>query len=268
MMPNNLDSKLSKYYTNYYKGQLGLPDWESRVESRLNEEDIYCRRYIELIQEYFDYDFANKKVLVVGCGTGGELVNFHKKGADVYGIEPSMDAIEICLLKAELHNIKKENVVLGISESLPFEEKSFDFIYCFTVLEHVSDVKASIVEMVRCVKPQGKIFIETPDYRQLYEGHYKLPLPMILPNWFNKIILIILGRPHYYIDSINKISSKYLQNIFSTLPVTPIRVYRTNQMEIPNFNFKILYVVQLIQYCISHYFGIDINQLWLLVREK
>ena len=91
---------------------------------------------------------------------------------------------------------------------MPFKDGQFDFIYCFTVLEHVKNVENSISEMVRCTKSKGKIFVETPDYRQLYEGHYKLPLPMFLPIWVNKLFLKILGRPTEFISTINKINSK------------------------------------------------------------
>jgi 2-polyprenyl-3-methyl-5-hydroxy-6-metoxy-1,4-benzoquinol methylase len=262
-----LEELITKYYTNYYKAQLGLPDWQSRVEMRLNEEEIYCRRFIDWVEEWFDYNFTGKKVLVVGSGTGGEIMNFHRKGAIVYGIEPNEDALQICKMKAKLNNLSQDNIIKGFSEELPYPNEKFDFIYCFTVLEHVNDVNLSIREMVRCAKNKGKIFIGCPDYKQLYEGHYKLPLPMFLPKWINKIILKCLGRPSNFMDSINKINSKQLQNVFSVLPVTAIRVFRVNQEKNQIFSFSISYAAKMIQNFIKRFFGIHINQIWLLHKE-
>ena len=259
---------MSKYYTNYYKTQLGLPDWKSRVELRLNEEKNYCERFITFIEAWFNYDFKGKKVLVAGSGTGGELVNFHKKGAIVHGVEPNEDAIQICLMKAELCNIPKKNITREFLESLPFKDDMFDFIYCFTVLEHVNDVKKSINEMTRCLKTGGSMLIVTPDYRQLYEGHYKIPLPMILPTWFNKIILRVLGRPTGFLSSINKVNSRQLQTIFSELPVVAIRVYKRNYEKISHRFFSYAFVVSYIQNKLITKLGVDINQIWVLHKDN
>ena len=221
---SNTSQVLTRYYTNYYKDQLGLPDWSSRVELRLNEEETYCKRFIEWFKDWFEYDFTGKKVLVVGCGTGGELVNFHHMGADVYGVEPNEEAFEICLMKAKHYGMPTENICMDFSESIPFEEETFDFIYCSTVLEHVNDVHKSVGEMVRCVRSSGRIFIEVPDYRQWYEPHYKLPLPMFMPMWVIKLLLLLLRRPVSFIDNIKQVNSRILTNIFMEYPVTIFRV--------------------------------------------
>ena len=254
MSQNEIDLLMSKYYSDYYKTQLGLPDWESRVKLRLNEEKNYCERFIAFIEEWFHYDFKEKNVLVVGSGTGGELVNFHKRGAVVHGIEPN--------------EVPKKNITKGFLENLPYKDNEFDFIYCFTVLEHVNDVKRSINEMTRCVKNGGDILIETPDYRQLYEGHYKVPLPMILPIWINKIILKVLGRPTEFLSSINKVNSRQLQSIFSELPVVAIRVYRRHYKRISHRFFSYAFVVSYIQNIITTKFGVDINQIWILHKDN
>ena len=121
--------------------------------------------------------------------------------------------------------------------------------------------------MVRCTKSKGKIFVETPDYRQLYEGHYKLPLPMFLPIWVNKLFLKILGRPTEFISTINKINSKKLRKIFFKLPVTAIRFYRNNSNLEDLSKFDINYYVNLIQKFIKNVFGIEINQIWILHKN-
>jgi len=265
---NNIVELMSNYYENFYKNELGLPDWQERIKLRLNEEENYCSRFIDWFEDWFDYDFSGKKVLVVGCGTGGELVNFKNKGADIYGIEPNKNALTISHLKAAQSDIPKENITNGYSENLPYDENQFDFIYCYTVLEHVADVEKSINEMVRCAKVKGKIFIETPDYRQLYEGHYKLPLPMFLPIWMNKIIVRFFRRPSDFLDTINKVNSRQLQRIFNKSSVTSFRVFKENKNKMPKIRFRLSFFVEIIQYTIHRFFGVSRNQIWVLHKSE
>ena len=78
-LSKEITSKILLYYENYYKNTLGLKNWEALCKDRINEEEIYCSKYISRIQEWINMDLFQKKVLVVGSGTGGELVNFHLK---------------------------------------------------------------------------------------------------------------------------------------------------------------------------------------------
>ena len=263
---DSLDNKILKYYEKYYSHELGLKDWKERCNLRLNEESEYCIAYIQKIKEWLDYDFKNKKVLVVGSGTGGEIVNFYNIGADVYGIEPNEEAIEISHIKAEKIGLDKNRVKKGYSEKLSFDDNEFDFVYCYTVLEHVYDVEKSIKEMIRVVRENGHIFIHTPDYRQFYEPHYKAPLPMFLPNFINKIILLILKKPTKFLDTINKVSSLSLRRIFQKLPIHHFRMYT----QVENFTsdrFAVRIILN-IQKFLFLFMGISSNQAWILKKKK
>ena len=263
-----LKNLITEYYTKYYRSQLGLPDWKERIHLRLNEEQNYCEKYIALIEQWFSYDFNSKKVLIVGCGTGGELINFFRRGADAYGIDPSSEALKISQKKLELHGLPIKNVRNAFSEDLPYKDNEFDFIYCFTVIEHVTDIKKSLSEMVRCVKNKGKIFIETPDYRNCYEGHYKLPLPMFLPKWFNKIILIILGRPSEFLKTINKVNTRIMQKFFNDLPVTSFKIDKDNPRKLPKRKLNFSYLSELINFMNYKLFLIPKNQIWILEKRQ
>jgi len=260
-----IKDKIKSYYKSYYKDSLGIANWEELCEQRVYEEDIYCGRFIERIKSWIDYDFLDKKVLVVGSGTGGELVNFFKEGAEVFGIEPYLPAIEICHLKAEFVGLKKENIIQSSAEQVKFGDNSFDFVYCFTVLEHVNDVEQSISEMFRVTKPGGFIFIQTPDYRQLYEGHYKIPLPMFLPNIFNRIILKALGRPSNFLRTIQKVNTFSIRNILKKYNAVSLRIY--TQEDNRTSGRVIVRIIFLIQDLINKYIDAPISQVWL-VRKK
>ncbi len=252
------------YYKNYYKSQLGLKDWEQRVNLRLEEEINFSQNQnFELLKNNFNLEFEGKKILVVGSGTGGECIFFSKKNMDVIGIEPNQEANQIAKLKINKFNLKNIEIKEGMSENIDFEENYFDFVYCYSVLEHVKDVKKSIDEMIRVLKNKGYLLISTPDYRQFYEPHYKLPLPMFLPKIINKLLLFVLRRPTKFLDTLNLVNSKELLNIFSRREVIPTRIYH----QIPNhwFNNKSIQL-NLIKY-ITIKFGIQKTQFWLIKKN-
>lgn len=54
--------------------------------------------------------------------------------------------------------------------SLPFRIQAFDFVFCFQVLEHLPEPKKAMLEMSRVLKPNGKLFLSTP---QSWPQHQK-----------------------------------------------------------------------------------------------
>lgn len=52
--------------------------------------------------------------------------------------------------------------VAGFGERLPFKDNSFDVVICSAVLEHVLAPEVIATEMVRVLKPAGRVIIETP----------------------------------------------------------------------------------------------------------
>lgn len=220
-----LKEQLKDYYRNYYKHQLGLPDWESRIESRYHEEVTFAEPGIRKIEDWINYDFRGKRVLIVGAGTGGEAVSFSKRGADIYGIEPNENAVDILRVRAKQNNWNPDIFRTGVAESLPYESDSFDFVYCWTVLEHVQDVEKSIDEMIRVSKKNGVVFIQVPDYRFPYEGHYKIPLLPFMPKWAQKIFLVCLGRPAGFLDSVTFLTAPGLDKLFYKKNIIRIRVF-------------------------------------------
>ena len=156
---NRIKSLIREYYKDYYLNSLGLPDFESRIEYRLNEVEN-ASYTINRIEQWINYKFdETKKILVVGAGTGGEFVQFFRRGCDVYAVEPNNEALEIIYLRSKLENIPFEKTKKGFAENLPFKDNSFDFVWCWTVLEHVKNVEKAITEMFRVAKSRGFIFI-------------------------------------------------------------------------------------------------------------
>lgn len=210
---NTLEQKMKAYYTKYYRDECSLPDWESRVEARLHEEDDE-RKKMEDLQDILGFDFHGQKHCIIGAGTAGLAVVLHKEfSVDVYGVEPSPEEFDIILERSQNIGIPQEHFHKVGGEKTPFESNTFDLVHCFTVLEHVQDVEKCLDEMIRICKPGGKVYINTPNYKFPYERHYKIPFPTFLPKIFGKLYLLMLGKSPKFLDTINYIDEKYINKI-------------------------------------------------------
>lgn len=204
------------YYKKYYWNMLGFQDWEKRIQMRLNEKNIFADPNLQRIEKWINYNFENKKVLIVGAGTGAELFALLERGADVYAAEPYENARSILRLKMELYNLPSERISACAAEDLEFPNDFFDFVYCQTVLEHVKDMRKSINEMIRVSRQGGWIFIAAPNYLYPYEGHYKIhcyPPALPMGRFFLKLYLRLLKRPVDLVNSLNLLTPTHIDHL-------------------------------------------------------
>lgn len=263
---NQLNKLLTDYYTDLYKVQLGLKDYKNRVKERLNEEkssSYYTSfREINLIKKIINYSFKEKSILVVGAGTGMEVFSFAKLGALVTGIEPNNKALKILNLKKHKHNYKNVIIIKGTAEKLPFKDKKFDFVYCWQVLEHVQNLNKSISEMVRVTKKNGYLFLGFPDYRQIIEPHYKMYLPLFLPKWISKLILILRRRRIGFFNSLQFVNAKKVKKITKGHNLLGIQIIKPKSKKVKNLNSWGAKIKNLIE----DYLEIEQNQMWLFKK--
>jgi SAM-dependent methyltransferase len=90
-----------------------------------------------------------RKALDIGCRDGYWSKKLIKKG---YAVE-SVD------IEPYFKPARKVNVDNG----LPFENDSFDVVWCSEVIEHLRNPQRSVNEMIRVTKDGGKIVLTTPN---------------------------------------------------------------------------------------------------------
>lgn len=110
----------------------------------------------------------NAQILEVGCGTGGNLMMLKKYG-DVSAIEMDAKARSIAQAKAS-SNI---DIRYGCCPSeVPFvNEKQFDLICMFDVLEHIDKDVDTLSVLRSMLKPGGRLLITVPAYQWLFGYH-------------------------------------------------------------------------------------------------
>ena len=87
-------------------------------------------------------------VLDLGSGTGAafdQLLNY-----ETTAIDPDKKMLELNTF---------ENKVLGSAENLPFEDNSFDNVFCSFVWRNVSDTNKALQEVYRVLRPGGKFIL-------------------------------------------------------------------------------------------------------------
>jgi ubiquinone/menaquinone biosynthesis C-methylase UbiE len=90
-------------------------------------------------------------ILDVGCGTGRGVNYFVETHPtiNVLGIEPVHALIYQAIQK---NGIRKELLVCGVGQSLPFGNASFDAVCEFGILHHVKEPNVIVREMIRVAK--------------------------------------------------------------------------------------------------------------------
>jgi len=125
--------------------------------------DNHARRlkqYEKVLKKMKKMNPQGKNLLDVGCGTGTFLGLAKHKKLKTLGIEPSL----------KLYKIAKERGAKVLN--CTFEEfcrlrsnlkLSFDFITLFHVIEHISDPRGWIENLLELLRKGGFLYIETPN---------------------------------------------------------------------------------------------------------
>jgi len=94
-------------------------------------------------------------ILDIGCGTGFLLQFLEQPGRKkvfASDITPNM-------LKIASSKYTSPNYFRGDSYSLPFKDKTFDFVLCNALLHHLYDWESALVELTRVLKHGGTLFV-------------------------------------------------------------------------------------------------------------
>ncbi len=101
-----------------------------------------------------------RKMLDVGCATGGLIAEFISRGWEADGVELSPSAVGFCQEMGF-------SVQQGTLDTLHFPAQSYDLVTLTHVIEHLPDTRKTLTEACRLLKPGGGLFIRTPNSESL-----------------------------------------------------------------------------------------------------
>lgn len=126
--------------------------------------------------EWKPEELAGKRVLDVGCGAGRFAEIALSTGAEVVALDYS-SAVDAAWSNLGPH--PRLNVVQGDIYHLPFKPGSFDFVYCFGVLQHTPDVERSFFSLLPMLAERGRLAVDV---------YPKLLLNVLWPKyWFRPV---------------------------------------------------------------------------------
>jgi len=119
-------------------------------------DEGYLRPYVDLVSAFAD---PGELILELGCGNGLSSMMLARKGYRVVGtdLSPFFLAESSRWIGPDLSYIACDAL------ELPFKDESFDLVCSNELIEHLPDVKMGLDEMMRVVKPGGRIVIVGPN---------------------------------------------------------------------------------------------------------
>jgi SAM-dependent methyltransferase len=157
-------------------------------------------------------DRITGKILEDGCGVGMYVEHLTPFGGQVIGLEYDFE-------RAVEAHVNSPHIVNAAGESVPLPSSTFGLILSHEVIEHVQDDRRAICEMVRVLKPGGRIALFCPNRGYPFETHgiywkgkyYFGNKPFV--NYLPRALRDRLA-PH-----VRVYSKKDLEKLFENLPV-------------------------------------------------
>lgn len=156
------------------------------------------------------------RALVDGCGVGMYLEHLQSDFVSIVGLDIEFERLQTA-------KTRSETVVNGAGEDLPFPKDCFDLVLSHEVLEHVQDDRAAIEEMIRVLRPAGRLVLFCPNRGYPFETHGaywrgryhfgNIPLINYLPRPLRNRL-----APH-----VDVYTRKDLRRLFADLPVTIVQ---------------------------------------------
>jgi SAM-dependent methyltransferase len=174
--------------------------WRSGQERRL----MMIARWAKL---------QNAVVLEAGCGMGMYSSQIRRR------YSPHVEAFDVEFERVQVAHQDTPHALVAVAEHLPYAANHFDTILSNEVIEHVADDRLAAAEMVRVLKPGGRIVLFCPNrwYPVEQHGHYwrgkyhfgNTPLINYLPDrWRNQL------APH-----VRTYTARGIRRLFDDQPV-------------------------------------------------
>lgn len=157
-----------------------ITDWEvaeierSVIDARGRNEDLLLRggdltRYVNPPAnaihplEYAFYligDVYGRRVLDYGCGAGEDAVHLARRGADVIGLDISIDLLRIARRRTAVNGAKADFIV-GSAYATGLPSESVDALFAIAILHHL-DLELAKQEIIRILRPGGIVVLQEP----------------------------------------------------------------------------------------------------------
>lgn len=148
----------------------------------------------------------NSSLLDVGCGSGiliQKLLTLNRN-LKLYGLDITPKMVEVA--KKKFINNSSVKISLGSAIKMPYEDNSFDYVACASSFHHHPDPLLSVKEMIRVLKPGGKLII----------------LDMCIEGYLRKFLFKIENIYHNE-GEVFRLTNKEMYELYKKLGLTQIK---------------------------------------------
>ncbi len=198
-------------------------------EVYFEHQDLNSSKYVIPFIEDKKEITPGLQVLEIGCGEGGVLKSFLKKGCVVTGVDLSQSRLDVAakLFKEEIKDGKADFICGDIYDVGATLKSKFDLIILKDTIEHIFNQEKLMRFLKSILKENGKIFLGFPPWQMPFGGHQQvsekkifnlLPYIHLLPNPAYKFILKSLGNRENFIKELleikeTRLSIEYFEKI-------------------------------------------------------
>jgi SAM-dependent methyltransferase len=163
-----------------------------------------------------------RRVLELGCRTGGFLVAAAERGAQVTGIDIAFRWLVVARKRLEELALPGQ-VACCCAQQLPFTDSAFDLVAGGNVLEHTVDQESLIREAHRVLRPAGAFFALTCNRFSLAgEPHVRVWGVGFLPRrWMSAWVRLVRGHPYRHVRLVSVFE---LRRMLSRTPFQSCRI--------------------------------------------
>ena len=185
-----IQEEARKYFTKHYplasKSEIDkqVEDWVNKASVSKSLVDFFTQR-VGVVKD--------KKILDVGFGSGGIVIAFSQAGGVLSGVEVDTELGDIARKNLEANNVSADLRIYNGTD-FPFPDNTFDHVVSFSVMEHVSYPEKVISEMLRVLKPSGRILLTLPNKYYPKETHSLVYFVSYMPRSLANLYLRILKR--------------------------------------------------------------------------
>lgn len=174
------------------------------MQDRQTNRALYFKELAETSEKYFIPYISRYKeikagmsILEIGCGDGGNLLPFARRGCKVIGVDMAAGRIKDAIAFFKESGAEATFIASDIFK-LKELEHTFDLIICHDVLEHIPDKKQFLANLRRYLNDGGMVFMSFPAWQMPFGGHQQIcknkvmshfPFVHLLPGWGYKKVL-------------------------------------------------------------------------------
>lgn len=179
-MPNiDLRESSNKFYKKNIIKHQQVRKWVEKEVKFIHLDNGKSFRWNEIVKAIMKLCPPPKKFLDLGCGpAANDSLSFQKAGYDVTATDALPEILETAIKNNP--GLKNKVKLADISKDLPFEDSSFDLIFCVTVIQHVNQktvFQKTFPEIKRILKPKGYfllVFKTGKGIKKVFDPTYKV----------------------------------------------------------------------------------------------